>query len=74
MYRCALRQPSVASDADGYTFVPVTFPSPEEARFSPGSVPDLPSDDAEQVRLNIGQSTMVLSGSSDSIASFVSWK
>ncbi|KAJ7356587.1 hypothetical protein DFH08DRAFT_1075732 [Mycena albidolilacea] len=48
--RCALRQPSIASDSDGYTFVPVTFPSPEEARFSPGSVPDLPSDDAEQIQ------------------------
>ncbi|KAJ7794031.1 P-loop containing nucleoside triphosphate hydrolase protein, partial [Mycena olivaceomarginata] len=46
-YRCALRQQSVG--AEGYIFVPATFPA-HEARLSPGSVPDLPSDDAEQIQ------------------------
>ncbi|KAJ7805519.1 P-loop containing nucleoside triphosphate hydrolase protein, partial [Mycena olivaceomarginata] len=42
--RCIQRQ-----GAGGCIFVPVTFPTQEDARFNPGSVPDLPSDDAEQV-------------------------
>ncbi|KAF8193621.1 hypothetical protein K438DRAFT_1761756 [Mycena galopus ATCC 62051] len=45
---CALRQQSFG--AEGYIFVPATFPAHEEARLSPGSVPDLPSDDAEQIQ------------------------
>ncbi|KAJ7652111.1 hypothetical protein DFH06DRAFT_1094341 [Mycena polygramma] len=47
--RCALRQPSLAT-TDGYTFVPITFPIPNQATFSTGGVPNLPSDDAEQIQ------------------------
>ncbi|KAF8151966.1 hypothetical protein K438DRAFT_1778624 [Mycena galopus ATCC 62051] len=46
--RCALRERLAGTE--GYTFVPVTFPAHEEVRFSPGSVPDLPADDAEQIQ------------------------
>ncbi|KAJ6569465.1 hypothetical protein B0H19DRAFT_938852 [Mycena capillaripes] len=47
--RCALRQQSLGTE--GYIFVPATFPAHEQAQFSPGTVPDLPSDDAEQVHV-----------------------
>ncbi|KAJ7222531.1 hypothetical protein GGX14DRAFT_429000 [Mycena pura] len=43
--RCIQRQ-----GAGGCIFVPVAFPTQEDARFNPGSVPDLPSDDAEQIQ------------------------
>ncbi|KAJ6544312.1 hypothetical protein B0H19DRAFT_1076434 [Mycena capillaripes] len=45
--RCTLRQQSLGTE--GYVFVPATFPAHEQ-RFSPGSVPDLPSNDAEQIQ------------------------
>ncbi|KAJ6498114.1 hypothetical protein C8R47DRAFT_1212438 [Mycena vitilis] len=47
--KCALRQKSLAT-TDGYTFVPITFPTPNQAMFSTGGVPNLPSDDAEQIQ------------------------
>ncbi|KAJ6578043.1 hypothetical protein B0H19DRAFT_574136 [Mycena capillaripes] len=43
--RCIQRQ-----NTEGCIFVPVAFPTQENARFNPGSVPDLPSDDAEQIQ------------------------
>jgi hypothetical protein len=49
-YRCSLRQQSPG--IEGCIFVPASFPA-YEGQFSPGSVPDLPSDDAEQVRVSI---------------------
>ncbi|KAK7064846.1 UvrD-like helicase ATP-binding domain-containing protein [Favolaschia claudopus] len=45
--RCTLREPSVINND---TFVPATFPVQGEARFTPGTAPDLPSDDAEQIQ------------------------
>ncbi|KAJ7801958.1 hypothetical protein B0H14DRAFT_3782099 [Mycena olivaceomarginata] len=45
--RCIQRQ-----NTEGCIFVPVAFPTQEDARFNPGSVPDLPSDDAEQPLLD----------------------
>ncbi|KAJ7139395.1 hypothetical protein C8R44DRAFT_867547 [Mycena epipterygia] len=44
--RCSRRQPSFNTQE----FIPITFPAPEDARLRPGSVPDLPADDAEQIQ------------------------
>ncbi|KAJ7451061.1 hypothetical protein FB451DRAFT_1284562 [Mycena latifolia] len=46
--RCTRRQQ--ADDTTGCMFIPVTFPAREDVRSSPGGVPDLPSDDAEQIQ------------------------
>ncbi|KAJ7479971.1 hypothetical protein B0H11DRAFT_1725402, partial [Mycena galericulata] len=45
--RCTRRQRAPGTDEAG--FLPIEFSVQEEARLNPGSVPDLPSDDAEQV-------------------------
>ncbi|KAJ7037374.1 hypothetical protein C8F04DRAFT_1393598 [Mycena alexandri] len=46
--RCALRERVIGTNGDFFT--PVSFPAQREAQFSPGSVPDLPHDDAEQIQ------------------------
>ncbi|KAJ7151710.1 hypothetical protein C8R46DRAFT_1357916 [Mycena filopes] len=43
--RCAQRR-----SGEGHFFVPVNFPAREEVRLNRGTVPDLPSDDAEQIQ------------------------
>ncbi|KAJ7877510.1 hypothetical protein B0H13DRAFT_2053786, partial [Mycena leptocephala] len=45
--RCIQRQ-----NTEGCIFVPAAFPTQEDARLNPGSVPDLPPDDAEQPLLD----------------------
>ncbi|KAJ7434686.1 P-loop containing nucleoside triphosphate hydrolase protein [Mycena galericulata] len=46
--RCTRRQR--APGTDEAVFLPIEFSVQEEARLNPGSVPDLPSDDAEQIQ------------------------
>ncbi|KAF7340238.1 UvrD-like helicase ATP-binding domain-containing protein [Mycena venus] len=45
--RCAQRQRAIGTE--GHILAPATFPT-HEAQFSTGTVPDLPSDDAEQIQ------------------------
>ncbi|KAJ7671910.1 hypothetical protein B0H17DRAFT_1141332 [Mycena rosella] len=51
--RCSRRQQPVGLGTPGSVFIPLTFPARGEdvrVRASLGSVPDLPSDDAEQIQ------------------------
>ncbi|KAJ6573822.1 hypothetical protein DFH09DRAFT_1361892 [Mycena vulgaris] len=45
--RCTRRQQALDQTC---VFIPIAFPAREDVQFSPGRVPDLPSDDAEQIQ------------------------
>ncbi|KAJ7843035.1 hypothetical protein B0H13DRAFT_2364932 [Mycena leptocephala] len=64
--RCIQRQ-----NTEGCIFVPVAFPTQEDARFNPGSVPDLPSDDAEQIQSLLLKSPLLDSIIADLDVAFV---